>query len=271
MRATRFFYVWPLVIALIWTASAATANEQVVEIASRGQKIRSLLLKPQNPVGSVILLAGGHGNLNISASGAIGWGKNNQVVRTRAAYAAAGYVTLVPDIAPDMKRGDKVVPKYRWSQQHARDIGAAIAYMRTLAKPVYLVATSRGALSAFNAVTREKGDKLPDAIAVTSGMLMDFGGKQPSVQRNVDGIGALKLPVYLVYHQNDGCDYTPSSSAAKFKPLLKSAPRVDIEILKGGSAGSGDPCQANSPHGFIGMDDVVVKTVTGWLKLMAKP
>jgi dienelactone hydrolase len=252
-------------------ATFAAGGDQVVEIASRGQKVRALLVKPENPVGSVVLLAGGHGNLNISPSGAIGWGRGNQVVRTRAAYAAAGYAALVLDIAPDLKQGKKAVSKYRWSLKHAADIGAAVAYMRSVAKPVYIVATSRGSLSAFNAVTRQKGDTLPDAMVVTSGMLMDFGGKRPSVQRNVAGIGDIKLPVYLIYHEKDRCSFTPSSSAARFKPLLKSAARVDIKILKGGSAGTGNPCEAKSHHGYLGIDDVVVGTVTEWLKTVAKP
>ena len=37
-------------------------------------------------------------------------------------------------------------------------------------------------------------------------------------------------------------------------------------ILKGGAAGSGPACEANSPHGFVGMDGEVVRAVTTWLK-----
>lgn len=41
-------------------------SEKTVEIESRGQKIRAILIVPANPTGSVILLAGGHGKLDIS-------------------------------------------------------------------------------------------------------------------------------------------------------------------------------------------------------------
>lgn len=260
-----------VLIAALAPEAVAAGDEQVVEIQARGQKIRALLIVPEKPIGSVVLLAGGHGNLNISPSGKIGWGANNQLVRTRAAYAAAGYATLVPDIAPDMKQGEGGVAKYRWSANFASDTGAWVAYMRGKAKPVFLVGTSRAALSVFATAVSQKGEKLADAFVVTSGMLKDFGGAQPSVERNVGPLGRVTAPVFLIYHQEDGCPYTPASSAATFKPALKAAARVDIEIIKGGDAGAGDPCQANSHHGFLGQDDVVVKTVTGWLKQVAKP
>jgi dienelactone hydrolase len=271
MRIAKLIRVSLILLGIVASGTIAAANERVVELKVRAQNIRALLVMPEHPIGSVVLLAGGHGNLNISASGKIGWGANNQLVRTRAAYAEAGYATLVPDIAPDMKRGDGVVPMSRWSHKFASDIGSWVAYMRLQAKPVFVVGTSRAALTVFAAAVSQKGEKLADGFVVTSGMLKDFGDKQPSVERNVGQMSRVSAPVFLIYHEDDACPYTPASSAAKFKPLLSSAPRVDIGIIKGGDAGSGDPCQAISHHGFLGQDDVVVRMVIGWLKKVAKP
>jgi hypothetical protein len=254
-------------------AGADAQQQTVSEISTRpGQKVRYLLYKPNKAVGSVILIAGGHGNLALAADGTIGWGQGNQLVRTRAAYAAAGFVTAVPDIAADLKDGDGVVSSYRWSRRHALDIGALVKHLRTLAAPVYLVGTSRGALSVGNAAATLTGEQRPDAIVITAGMLMSVPGQnQPSVQKEVPGIGRYTGPVLLVHHEKDACAYTPASSAKAFKPLLSSATIVDIKLLSGGSAGKGDPCQAQSPHGFIGLDDKVVATVTAWLKALPKP
>jgi hypothetical protein len=80
----------------------------VVEIASRNQRVRALLLKPGRPVASVILLAGGDGKLSLGKDGKFGAG--NQLVRTRADYAKAGFATLPPFIAPDPKGGSGGVP-----------------------------------------------------------------------------------------------------------------------------------------------------------------
>src|SRR5437660_7434607 len=91
--------------------------DPVVEIESRGQRVRAVLLKPANPKGAVILLAGGDGRLDITPDGAISKLRFNQLVRTRAFYERSGYVTLVPDIAPGFKVGAAgVVDLYRASQ-----------------------------------------------------------------------------------------------------------------------------------------------------------
>jgi dienelactone hydrolase len=258
--------VW-LTIATLPAHFAVAQQETVVEIASRTQSVRALLLKPAQPAGSVILLAGGHGNLALGKDGKIGWGAGNQLVRTRAAYGKAGFATLVPDIAPDLKQGSGGVAGYRWSQQYARDIGAYVAYMRSIAPPVFLIGTSRAALSvAKAAVELAAGAQRPDAIVITSGMLIHINGAQPSAERNVGRLERVHQPILLVYHEKDGCAYTPAASAAKAKTLFSGAKTVAIVLLKGGSAGSGDPCEARSHHGFEGQDAEVVRTVTEWLR-----
>lgn len=249
--------------------TAAVANEQVVEIATRpGQRVRALVLDPDKPAGSVILLAGGHGNLALTQDGRIGWGRANQLVRTRADYARNGFLTLVPDIAPDLKRGAGVKQRYRFSAEHAADIGALVAHLRAIAPPVYLVGTSRAALSVANAAVRLAGSKRPDAIVMTSGMLMPVDAYQPSVAATIGGLARMTQPVLLVFHADDACAYTRASSARAFKALLTRTTKVDIALLRGGPAGSGEPCEAFGHHGFFGQDAEVVTTVTNWLKTL---
>jgi len=48
---------------------------------------------------------------------------------------------------------------------------------------------------------------------------------------------------------------------------MPGAKRVDIVLLRGGRAMEGaQPCAARSHHGFAGQDQVLVQTVTGWLR-----
>lgn len=246
---------------------ALAESETVMEIVSRNQRIRALLHTPARPVGSVILLAGGHGNLALGPDGTIGWGAGNQLVRTRADYSKAGFATLVPDIAADLKQGNGGVAGYRWSGAYARDIGAYVAYMRRIAAPVSLIGTSRAALSVAKAAAElTQGAERPDALVITSGMLIHINDRQPSVERNVGGLHRIRQPILLVFHANDGCPYTPAAAANRAQRLLRSAKRVDLVRLTGGSAGSGEPCEARSHHGFAGQDQEVVKTVTAWLR-----
>ncbi|MFZ4806163.1 MAG: hypothetical protein ACOYLQ_02825 [Hyphomicrobiaceae bacterium] len=249
--------------------AAVKADEAVVEIPSRRQLVRTLVGKPSGtPAASLVLLAGGHGNLAIAKGGAIGWGAKNQVVRTRSNYVGAGFVTAVPDVAPDLKDGEGGKSGYRWSESHAKDLGAVVKHLRSFGKPVYIVGTSRAALSVANAAARLTGEEAPDAIVITSGMIAHFDDKHPSAQRNVGNLGRIKQPVLIVYHEKDGCAYTPASSAEPARKLFTGARKVDVQLLKGGSAGSGDPCQAMSHHGFLGMDGDVVKTIATWLKAL---
>jgi hypothetical protein len=255
---------WFVLLLLLSTAPALAQSEAVVEIASRGQKMRAILIKPVNPIGSVVLLAGGHGNLAISADGNIGWGKGNQLVRTRAAYARAGFATLVPDIAPDLKTPGGVVQGYRYSRPHGQDLGAVIQYMRGIKAPVALVATSRGAVSAGAAVAHiTTGAGRPDALVLTAPMLVPTGDNQPNFQMAAGNPARARLPLLVVGHKKDTCRWTAVATFERFKKWHGG--NVDVIVLDG-PAGSGDPCEALSAHGFFGIDNTVVATVTKWVK-----
>lgn len=267
----------PLILAVALVVGAAigmpaAAEETVVDIPTRaGKSVRALLDVPPSPVGSVILLAGGHGNLNIAIDGHIGWGAGNQLVRTRRAYARAGLATLTPDIAAEFKAGQEAREDYRTTAEHAQDLGHLVEHMRKIARPVYVVGTSRGALSTANVAVRAAGAQRPDAIVITSGVLLRVRSDKQSVHPSVANLGRITMPVLLLHHTNDQCIATPASQVAKFKPLLTGAKTVETIMLSGGSAGTGDPCQARSHHGFLGQDEEVVAKVTGWLKTLPKP
>ena len=77
-----------------------------------------------------------------------------------------------------------------------------------MAPPVYLVGTSRAALSVANAAVRLTGAQRPDALVITSGMLMHVANHQPSVQRNVAGLERITQPTLLVSHADDLCAFT---------------------------------------------------------------
>ena len=265
MRAVLF----TAVLAVL--AQPVVAVESVLEIAMRGTVMR-VLVEPSAsaPVGAVILIAGGSGRLDLETSGRIRSLGGNQLVRTRGDYARAGFIAATPDIADDLKERDGGVRSgYRWGAEQAADLGLLTDHLRKQAPRVYLIGTSRGALSVANAAARLTGTQRPDAIVITSGMLMQTDARQPSVQRMVKPLEAITMPVLLLAHENDACLYTPASATPQFKALLTAAPRVDIMMLKGGQADKkGEECEAAGHHGFAGLDKEVVQTVTDWLKAL---
>lgn len=242
-------------------------QEAVVEIPSRGQKIRALLIRPVKTTGSVILLAGGHGNLNISPDGKIGWGAGNQVVRTRQAYAKAGFAVLTPDIAPDLKlSGGGVRQGARFSPEHGEDIASLVGYMRRMQEPVIVVGTSRAALAAGAMLREAPKFGRPDKLVLTAPMLMQTPG-QPSFQLAIGNRPdkAKDIPLLVIGHRKDACPYTNADVIHRFEEWMKGS-KLEVMWLDG-PEGSGDPCEAQSAHGFFGIDQRVVDTVTGWINI----
>lgn len=262
MRAVVVLLVF---LAATFSAAVASAAEPTVEIPSRNQKIRAILLKPEQPVASVILLVGGHGQMDIAADGAIKWGRGNQLIRTRADYFKQGFAVLVPDIAPDWKGPErKPVSGYRWHARHGGDLGALVAYMRTIAEPVVVVGTSRAAVSAGVMLLVTEGKNRPDYVVLTAPMLMP-AGNQPSFQKAIQGNARrAQIPMLLVGNKKDECKYTLPASIEAFR-RWRGGDKLDILMLDG-PQGTGHPCEARAAHGFAEIDDQVVNAVSDWIK-----
>jgi dienelactone hydrolase len=256
-------------LLLVLCGSPARADP-VLEIESRGQKVRAVLLKPANPKGAVILLAGGNGRLDVTPDGEITKLRFNQLVRTRALYESSGYVTLVPDIAPGFKAGASgVVEQYRASRAYAQDLGAMVKYLRGITpKPIVAVGTSRGSLSVANVVAKGEGNQRPDAAVLTSAFLR-VGAHVPglTVFKIAKGNArALDVPTMLVWHVADACPHTSPATVPPFRAWYQGSGRKLTEkSFSGGLPPKSEPCEAFAPHGFYGLDDEVVAAITGFV------
>lgn len=251
-------------IFAVFPPASLSAAEPTVEIPSRNQKVRAILLKPEKPVASVILLVGGHGQMDISANGDIKWGRSNQLVRTRGQYLKQGFAVLVPDIARDWKGEKNPVNGYRWHPRYGADLGALVAYLRTIAEPVIVVGTSRAAVSAGVMLLVTEGKQRPDFVVLTAAMLMP-SGNQPSFLRGIqNNREKAQVPMFLIGHKKDQCEYTLPESIEAFQKW-RGGEKLDILLLDG-PQGTGHPCEAQAAHGFIGIDDQVVKAVSDWIK-----
>jgi len=263
MRLLRLLLI-PAVI--LWTAFAPwPGSEKLVEIPSRGRMVRALELRPEKPVASVILFAGGSGDLGLTADGREMSLSFNQLVRSRFGYRQESLATLVPDLASDLKGSANA----RQSAKHAQDIGALVKYMRAIATPVVLVGTSRGSLSVANAVANLAEDERPDAMVLTSAFLLGGGDSVQNIARKEPQ--RLAVPTLVIAHRDDQCRFTSPRQVEPFRRWLSAAePNVKTIIMEGGQAGGGNPCEANSPHGFIGLDEQVVAAISQWIKALPK-
>src|SRR6185312_13794307 len=226
-------------IAALLAATLLCVQVRAADTVSVGGA-QAVLLKPNgDPVGSLILMAGGNGRLNIGPGGTIGSLKGNQLVRTREAYVARGFAVLVPDAGVN--------------------VAAAVKYMAAIKRPVTLVGTSRGTQRAAEGLA---AGARPDALVLTSGFLSPQSGE--GEHRSVIALlgSPSRLPRTLViHHRRDGCRWTSPNGVAPF--VAWSGGKARVAWLDGGSA-SGDPCEARGHHGFNGQDSEVVNLVAGF-------
>lgn len=246
---------------VLFATVSAQAAETVLTLTPRpGGTFRVLTDRPARPMGSVILLAGGSGVLDLTEDGRMGGMAQNHLVRTRQAYVRAGYAIFVPDLAQDLK-GTQL---YRFGTPHATDLAAVVSAARAVGGPVFVIGTSRGAVSAVALFAKQTG-ALPDGLVISSGTLLDHG-RIPGAA-SVGNLGSIRVPVLLLRHDSDGCAATPPGAADRFKAQLRGASTVDVVGFSGGGPqqGRADPCGPHHYHGFLGIEDQVVARTVAWM------
>lgn len=235
---------------------------RVVDIPTRpGVTQRFLYLQPENPQASVILLAGGHGGLQISESGGLGWGAGNFLVRTRQQFAEKRLAIAVID-APSDRQTAPCLDGFRQTAEHVADVKAVIAWLKKQNnRPVWLVGTSRGTQSAAYVATQlEVKDGGPDGLVLTSTILTDPKSRSvPEMQ-----VERIRIPVLVVHHKEDGCKLCNYADVPGLMKKITAAPRKELLAFDGGKS-QGDPCQAMAYHGFNGIEQEVVTKISEWV------
>jgi hypothetical protein len=236
--------------------------EKVVDIPTRQHVTeRLLVLAPKNPPkAAVILLAGGHGGLQISEDGSFAWGKGNFLVRSRRLFADQSLLTIVVD-APSDRLRPPYLSGFRGTSKHVMDLKAVIAWVRKQANvPIWLVGTSRGTESAAYTATYLSGRDGPDGLVLTSTILSD-NKEFPVTSLQLDRV---QIPVLIVHHLDDGCRHCSYAGVSRLMDALINAPKKELIPVQGGVS-QGDPCEAWSHHGFNGVESEVVGKIVAWV------
>jgi hypothetical protein len=216
----------------VFAAAPAWADETVSIGGSR-----AVLIRPKAVRASVVLLPGGSGAIQAGDHGDIHGLLGNQLVRTRNAYAARGLAVLVADANTDLK--------------------SAVDYMAAIKRPVTVIATSRGTQRAAEGIA---SGARPDALVLTSGFLSPESGSSSNVMSIVGSPSALPRTL-VIHHRNDGCKFTQPAGVDPF--IRWAGGRARVSWLAGG-ADAGDACEAQSHHGFNGLDGQVVSLAAGF-------
>ena len=249
----RLQLIW---LVLLLCASAATA-EDIITLPTRDAVTQSYLLSaPQTgKVQAVaVLFPGGDGKTDLERETTRKSEGGNFLVRSRRLFAASGVAAAVVDVPSDRAAG--MDDEFRLGAAHADDIAKVIADLmkRFPGVPVFLVGTSRGTISAA-AIGKRLGPAV-DGVALTATLFLATK-REPGLS-GFD-FATVPSPLLFVHHVDDGCTYTPYSSAKRL------AERYPLVSVSGGNPPLSKPCQAMSQHGFLGREAPTVDAISKWM------
>jgi hypothetical protein len=244
-----------LALAVILSVAMAGCGgvSKLVRIASRdGIQQGFIHMMPADPpVASVILYAGGSGDLRLSGSATMEWGAANFLVRSRRKFVNHGFQVAVID-TPENRSGH--IPLDRSSAEHLADSRAVAAFLRSQADvPVWVVGTSRGSVSVANMAVNG-GDAFAGAV-FTSSVLQTLHFDLPGVT----------IPALVLHNTNDGCVASLPHVARLLYDRLENASRRELVWLTSRARKSAE-CNAKSPHGYLGIEGKAVDAIAAFIK-----
>jgi len=250
-------------------------STEVVTVEVRPQvAMRYLALAPPRPKAAVILFAGGDGILRLGQDGTIGTNLHlNFLMRSRARFASHGLFVAALDGASD-HLAVGLDGSVRLAQEHRDDIRVIVASVRTISGgvPVWLVGTSSGTLSVVNAAPKS-GESYHDVAGVVlaspqTALFTDRHSPAHSCGRHVYDeplFGKITGPVLVVVNANDDCNCSPPASASKLLGAVKT-PQQNLITFDSSERLSKHACDARTPHGFLGIEDSVVRAIAEWIE-----
>jgi pimeloyl-ACP methyl ester carboxylesterase len=220
---------------------------------------RVLFQGGRQAVAIVVLLPGGDGIIGLDSGGVVHQLGGNFLVRTLGKWAAQGFAVVLPD-APNgtSLTGRRHLPAY------ADAIGRAIDFSRSRAAlPVWLIGTSAGTIAAVNGAAH-LGSEVAGAV-LTSSVTRRTGSSGETIFDAEPG--AIAVPVLVGGNEYDTCPDTPPGDAPMVLAALTRSPRKELVMLTSAqTAKRSDPCEGMSPHGYLGIEGMVVQRISEWIR-----
>lgn len=235
--------------------AAAQAIVQDVPVPGGGSE-PVLYAGPHNPRAIVFMFAGGDGTVRFNAAGQITHLNGNFLMRTEPLWLAQGFAfaTIGSSSSLDGRRHTAV---------YAQAIAAAVDYARSRGgnAPVWLVGTSMGSIAATNGAAH-----LPGRVAGVV-LTSSVAGQNKAARETVfdSEPGGIAVPALVVANRGDTCAVAGPSFAPQILSALARAPRKEIIYVESRQVQS-DPCEAMSPHGYLGIEADVVQRISDWIR-----
>jgi hypothetical protein len=255
-------------IVLAARASAQPAESLVMDVPlERGHMLRALYQAPATPTAVAVLFPGGGGRIGIDGRGNVAF-TGNFLVRSRAHFHAAGIATATLD-APSYTRD---LLGERLDSQYARAIRETVARLRKRTPaPIWLVGTSAGTVGAVNAAAAIPAGEIAGLVLTSP---VTLSGPNTRSRETVFGaeLGRIAAPTLIVVHEADACALTPPNQAARLRAALGKVPKANILTLKGGAPPTDpNPCEAHTPHGFLGLEKETIQSIVAQMAALTAP
>jgi hypothetical protein len=203
----------------------------------------------------LIMLPGGNGMVEFGPDGSFRRGGDGFLQRTLPLWQSQGFAVAVLTPPNGMS-----LLGYRHTEGYAAAIGKAVDHLKGAVNiPIWLVGTSQGAIAAIGGAAR-LGAKV--AVVVMSSVT----GRSSAGETLFDSAPErVAVPVLMVANKGDACPASPPGDAPKIAASLTNAPRKEVLYLDS-TAMKGQPCGAESPHGYFGIEPEAVERVARWIE-----
>ena len=151
----------------------------------------------------------------------------------------------------------------RAKKAHQMAVAALAGAATVLGKPVWLLGTSLGAISAVNAVASAEGLKV-SGLVISSAV----ANKTPSQQASTLDfpLDQIREPVYVSGHERDECGSTPPETTREIAKRLTASKNVVLKMTQSGSNPTGNPCGPTHWHGYINAEAEVVQQMANFIR-----
>jgi len=261
----RPLVIWPLLLAFaailplgIALGQNAPGSPIIVDLPVAGGTERVLFRGTQRAPALLVLLPGGDGIVGLDPGGGIHQLGSNFLMRTFGQWIAQGFDLVMPD-APNGTSlfGQRHLPAYADAISKAVDFGRSQA-----ALPVWLIGTSAGTTAAVNGAAH-LGSKVSGAVLTSSVTRVGRAGETIFDAEP----GAIAVPVLVVSNEYDTCAETPPGDAPRVLSALTRSPRKELVMVSNSQiARRADPCEGMSPHGYLGIEGMVVQRISEWIR-----
>jgi len=188
--------------------------------------------------------------------------RGNFLVRSRRHWLDGETLVVVIDAPSD--QWATFTQAFRETPRYGADVAALLREVarRHAVEEWTFVGTSEGSVSAFHAARMDP--QLARRTILTSSVFQPSGNGPGLSAANWDKLSSRLL---WVHHESDPCRYTPYRDAQRFAERSKSP----LLTVRGGAPGRGDPCQALTAHGFVGVERETVLAMRSWVKTGVVP